>query len=290
MEETLREMENMIEELTNELAENFYQTCQTLANITSIYDVYYEGSHTRFVSQKSAQVAESLGMTDTEIYEIKIAGLIHDIGKIGMEDEILGKFTSQMTGNEYQKYVMHPQIGMKLISNHPGFDNIGKIILQHHERIDGSGFPQHLEGKDINPQAAIISLIDSYHNAVFKKHKPGKPSPKYTSALQYLDSSQNRFSSTMNYIHQKSGILFDKTVVEAFTDIIEAERKVMGEKTVRRLPINKLKPGMIIAEDISTNYGLVLCYSGEEVTEDTIKSLRKTARWHEIPPKILVIT
>jgi len=290
MDDRIKEMENLVEELSNELAEGFYQTVQVLSNIVSIFDVYYEGSHSRFVSQKSAQIAQILGMTETEIYEIKIAGLLHDIGKVGLNDAIWWKFPAEMTGNEYQKYMMHPIIGKKILSDHKGFSTIGEIILQHHERIDGSGFPNHLKGQEISPQASIIGVVDTYHASVYKKQKQTDTIQRYSSALAYLDASKSRFVSTMNYLHNKSKILFDKTVVEVFTEIIEAERRGIGEKTIMRLPVTKLKPNMVIAEDVKTNYGLVLCYSGEELTDELIEALIKNSRWHEIPPKVLVMT
>lgn len=290
MDDRIKEMENLVEEMSNELAESFYQTIQVLSNIISIYDVYYDGSHSRFVSQKSAQIGQILGMTETEIFELKIAGLLHDIGKAGFNDIIWWKFPAEMTGNEYQKYIMHPIIGKKILSSHKGFSTIGDIILQHHERIDGSGFPNHLKGQEISPQASIIAVVDTYHTSVYKKQKQTENTQRFTSALAYLDSSNSRFVSTMNYLHKKRNILFDKTVVEVFTDIIEAERKGLGEKTIMRLPITKLKTGMVIAEDVKTNYGLVLCYSGEELTDELIEALIKNSRWHEIPPKVLVMT
>lgn len=287
----IQELETMVEELSDEIAKNFYQTINLLANIASTYDKYYEGSHSRFVSHKSAQIAKVLGMTETEIFEIKIAGLLHDIGKVGMNENILMKFPSEMNGNEIQKYQTHPILGKDLLSAHNGFDTISDIILQHHERVDGSGFPLHLRGEEISAQASILSVVNTFHSTVYKKQKTinkSKPS-RYSSAVAFLDASKDRYVTTMNYLHSKSGIFFDKTIVDVFTDIIKAERKGLGQKTIMKLPLNKLKPGMVIAEDIVTNYGLIICYSGEEITEEILESLKHTTRWHEIPPKMLVM-
>jgi HD-GYP domain-containing protein (c-di-GMP phosphodiesterase class II) len=289
MSEEIEDLDKMVEDLTMELAQSFYQTVQVLSTIVSTQNIYYDGNHSRFVSQKSAQVAQVLGMNDTEIYEIKVAGLLHDIGKVGYRDTILSKFVGEMKGNEYQQYILHPQFGKQFLKMHNGFDNIGDIILQHHEKLDGSGFPLHLQGKEINPQSAIICIVDTFHNAVYKKQRETQNQTKYTSAVAFLDASRNRFNSSLNYLQAKAGILFDRTVVKVFTDIIEAERRGVGEKTVMRLPVSKLRPGMLFAEDIVTNYGLVLCYAGESVTDDILQSLLNTSRWHEIPPKILVM-
>ena len=289
MSDSIEELESTIDVLTMELAQSFYQTVQILATIVATHNIYYEGSHSRYVSQKSAQVAKVLGMNDTEVYEIKVAGLLHDIGKVGFRDTIQSKFTGEMKGNEYQQYILHPIFGKQFLKMHNGFDTIGEIILQHHEKLDGSGFPLHLQGKEINPQSAIICIVDTFHNAVYKKQKESQGQMRFTSAVAYLDASKNRFNSALNYLNSKAGILYDRTVVKVFIDIIEAERRGVGEKTVMRLPVSKLQPGMLFAEDIVTNYGLVLCYAGETVTDDILQSLLNTSRWHEIPPKILVM-
>ncbi len=291
MDNQINELEMMVEELSDEIAKNFSQTINVLANVAATYDTYYDGSHSRFVSHKSAQIAQVLGMTDTEIFEIKVAGLLHDIGKIGMNENILNKFPSEMNGSEIQTYQSHPIIGKELLSAHTGFDTITDIILQHHERVDGSGFPQHLRGQEISAQASILSIVNTFHSTVYKKQIiSGKSrTTRYSSAIAFLEASKDRFAATMNYLHSKSGIFFDKSVVQVFTDIIEAERKGMGQKTIMRLPLNKLKPGMLIAEDIVTNYGLIICYSGEEITDEILESLMHTSRWHEIPPKLLVM-
>lgn len=294
MEEKLDLLEEQLDELANQLAEGFYQTLQMLATIVTLLERYYEGSHSRFISDKSAAIAEAIGMNETEVFEIRIAGLLHDIGKIGFKDSLLFKYPQEMNQHDYRQYVQHPELGMQILKRHKGFDNIGEIIFQHHEKYDGSGFPQHLQHKSIHPGAAIISVVNTYHNAMFKRLRDrtntASPLIKYSSAAAYMESTKDRYTSAINYLTQKKGILFDPKVVEVFMDTIQKERLGMGRKTVNRIPVNRLVPGMIFAEDYFTSYGLLIAARGEVMKGDMMKYLVRFAESGDIPQKILVMT
>lgn len=289
----LKELEDQIDQLATNLAGNFYQTIQVLGAVVSMQERYYEGSHSRFVSQKSYEIAKELGMSEESAYEVKIAGLLHDIGKIGFRDTLQQKYTQEMTNAEYKQYMLHPELGKQILSKHDGFSSIAEIVYQHHERVDGSGFPRHLHDNEIVAGARIISVVDTYHNMMFKQKKDKTATSgstfKYSSTNQYLDSTHSRFGSTMNYINMKSEVLFDKMVVEAFIENIELERKNIGKRTVMRLPIGKLVPGMTFAEDYFTSYGLLVAANGEQTSEDNLKALIRLAEAGEVPQKILVM-
>lgn len=289
----IEEMLSMIDSLSTKLARNFYSTINILSDIVTTQERFYEGSHSRWVAEKSEQVAFELGLSDTKVLEIKIAAQLHDIGKIGFPDGILSKPPSTMTHVERQRYELHPRLGFKLLSAHRGFESIAKIILQHHERLDGSGFPMHLQGKEILPGAAIIGPIDFYHNLLFRRKKDKTFSPtsavKSASVGSIMDSTQSSFARAMNYLHQKSGELFDTKVVEVFTDIIDIERRNLGMSTVLRLPVGRVEPGMIFAEDYYTSFGLLIAAKGEKVTKEMQKALFRFVQSKELPPKILVI-
>lgn len=293
MEESEIDNDQKIEFLSDLLAKNFLDTVKILAALTATNEKFYEGSHSRFVSDKSVEVAQELELSDEQIFEIKIAGLLHDIGKIGFPDSIMSKHQSEMSESEHTQYLLHPEIAWKLLSTHSGFEIISKIIFQHHERLDGSGFPLHLQGKEIHPGAAIIAVVDTYHNIFYKKLKGriqnftnGIP---YTNTPDYLQATQKSFVNAMNFLYKKRGQLFDSKVVEIFTDIIELERRNMGKSTVMRMPIGKIEAGMLFAEDYHSSVGMLLASRGERISDDTIKSLKKYAELGEIPMKILVM-
>ena len=90
----------------------------------------------------------------------------------------------------------------------------------------------------------------------------------------------------MNYLHKKSGVLFEKKVVELLTNTMELERKDLGLKSVMRVPVNKVEPGMVFAEDYFTSYGMLIAAKGETLTKDMMGALVRFAENGEIPHKI----
>jgi len=286
-------LNSIIDDLSTQLAESFFRTVQMLGSIASQLERYYENSHSKFVSDKSVKVAATLGMSETDILEIKIAGLLHDIGKVGFKESFFYRKPNELTEVDYQLFASHPELGMQILKINPSFDGIGEIIYQHHERIDGSGFPRHLRRSEIHPGATIIHVADLFHNTLYKRHRSktnvSEQSLKYASTASLMDSTKDIYSSAMNYLHTKKGVLFDKKVIEAFTDVIESERRDLGEKSIIRVPVNQIEPGMMFARDYYTSYGLLIASNGEIATEDSKRALLRFAEAEQLPPKILVI-
>lgn len=292
-EEKIQDLEQQLDKITTIAAEQVYNIVKILSVAVSCQERNYEGSHSHFVSQKSVEVARILGMDETEIFEIEAAGLLHDIGKIALSPAINKKFQTEMTRQEFELYQKHPIIAQRMLSYSPQLDNIGKIILQHHERLDGSGFPKHLQGKEILPGAAIIAVVDAYHNLFYKistknKLAGGTPVPLSNNSL-YIESTQNKYNNAIKYLFKYSGISFDTKVVDIFTDLIYKERKAIGGATVMRVQLNKLEPGWIFADDYFSSNGLLLAARGETITPNIKKTLLKLAEHGELPLKIVIM-
>lgn len=285
------ELERMVSRLSNDLAENFFQTIQVLSTIINFTERFYEGSHSRFVSEKSADLARLLGLNSEQVFEIKMAGLLHDIGKVGFIDSSLYKFPHEMRPNEYKQYALHPELGREILKAHNGFTKIAEIVHQHHEKLDGSGFPQNLKGNQIHPGALIISVVDYYHNGVYKNKRETSDGSdnRITNTQSYLGNTNNKHSSVIGYLMQKKGILFDKKVVESFVAVVEMDRRKLGGKTVLRVPVNQIKQGMVFVESYHTSFGLLIAASGAEATPDHVKALVRFAEAGEIPHKVLVL-
>lgn len=287
------QLQRLVDDLSGRLAENFFQTLQVITSMVSLADRFHEGSHSDYVAEKSAQLAKELGMNNEDIFELKIAARLHDIGKIGLEESLLAKNSNEMISSEYKEYAFHPEQGMQILKAHPGFDSIGEIIYQHHERIDGSGFPRGLQYKMIHPAAAIIGIVDTYHNGFYKlqreKGQSASTAKRYSSTDNYIKSTQQRWATIMNFLTRNAGILFDRKAVEIFTEIVQHDRAALGTKIVMRVPVTNLASGMIMMEDFFSSYGLLIASRGETITEDKIKSLVRFAENGEIPLKILVM-
>lgn len=290
MEEKIQELEETVDQLADMLANNFFQTTQVLSSMLVFSERYYEGSHSRFVAEKSAYIARDLGFNEEYVMETRIAGLLHDIGKIGFSDSTLYKYPSEMSPSEYKQYTLHPKVGQMLLQPHHGFKDIGDIIFETHEKLDGSGFPRHLTRDEIKPAAKIIIVVDYFHNAVYKRvRKEGSNNNIYTTSSEFLEITKERYNSAMNYLHKKAGMLFEKKAVDSLTDIMENERKDLGLKSVMRVPVNKIDQGMVFAEDYFTSYGMLIAAKGEIISKDMISALVRFAENGEIPHRILVI-
>jgi|GEM_PF-548356 len=117
--------------------------------------------HSKRVSSLCVSIAEEMALNKDEINQLRTAGLMHDIGKIGIDENILNKDSSLQT-LEWNEIVRHPEIGYRILSSVNEFSEIAEFILSHHERWDGTGYPRGLKGEKICLQARIIAVADAF--------------------------------------------------------------------------------------------------------------------------------
>lgn len=128
----------------------------------------YTRGHSDRVSEYCVLLGEKLGLSKQEINTLKLGGLFHDIGKIGIPDNILLK-TEKLTNDEYEEIKRHPFIGAHILENSSIFEDIIPIVLHHHEKYDGSGYPKKLKGKNIPFLARIVTVADSFDAMASKR-------------------------------------------------------------------------------------------------------------------------
>lgn len=172
-------------------------TIQTITNMLEIRDPYTAG-HQRGVRDLACAIAREMGLSEEHIGWIQIASLIHDIGKIYIPAEVLCK-PGKLTDIEFDLMKAHPEVGCKILSNIDFSFPVSRIVYQHHERIDGSGYPNGLKGSQILLEAKIIGVADVVESMA--SHRPYRPALGMEKALQELE--------------EKKGILYDTEVVNA---------------------------------------------------------------------------
>ncbi len=172
-------------------------TVQTIVQIVESRDPYTAG-HQLKVSQLARAIAQEMNLPDNVIDGIHMTGLIHDIGKISVPSDILSK-PGELTYFELQLIRLHPQKGYEILKDIESEWPIAQIVLQHHERIDGSGYPQGLKGDEILIEARILAVADVVE--AMTSHRP------YRSALGVM--------AALEEIEINKGILYDRDVVEA---------------------------------------------------------------------------
>lgn len=121
----------------------------------------YTGGHVWRVSQLAKLLATKIGLPEDEIIKTSIAAYLHDIGKVGIPDDILKK-TAALTDEEYAIVKTHPSIGSKLLGSHPLAEMVLSAANDHHERMDGKGYPNNLHGEQLSLVARIVSIVDAF--------------------------------------------------------------------------------------------------------------------------------
>lgn len=170
---------------------------RALASLTEKRDPYTAG-HQRRVAQLARAIAGEIGLPQIEIEGIHIAGLLHDIGKIIVPAEILSK-PGKISEWEFNIIRMHPQVGYDILKEIEFPWPVGKVILQHHEMVDGSGYPAGLRGSQILTEARVLAVADAIE--AMSSHRPYLPARGVSLALEEIT--------------QFKGILYDPQVVEA---------------------------------------------------------------------------
>lgn len=161
-------------------------------------------THGRRVSRLACAIAQKMSYSDADIKHIHFAAIVHDIGKIKIPEEILNK-RGALDDNEFAIMRKHPELGYHLLKDIMPESIAAEVALQHHERLDGSGYPFGLRAKDINPITRIIAVADVIDTMV---------SPQvYRPALGMDEVRQE--------IKQKSGLLYDSEVVTVSISLIE---------------------------------------------------------------------
>jgi len=166
--------------------ERLYQTLQgvieALGQTTETRDLY-TSSHQKRVTQLSTAIAREMKLSEEQIEGIRVAGLLHDIGKLSIPAEILSK-PSQLSEIEYALFKAHPRVAYDILKSIDFPWPVAQIVLQHHERMDGSGYPQGLKGDEIFVEARILAVADVVE--AMASHRPYRPSLGIDKALEEI--------------------------------------------------------------------------------------------------------
>ncbi|RME89325.1 MAG: HD domain-containing protein [Anaerolineae bacterium] len=143
-----------------EVDEALLRSLLVLAEIIEARDPY-TGGHLWRVSQFAKLLAFKIGLPEREVLRISLAAYLHDLGKVGIPDHILCK-EGELNDEEYAVVRTHPSVGGRLLESHPLGDLVYKVALEHHERVDGRGYPRGLRGEQISLASRIVSVADAF--------------------------------------------------------------------------------------------------------------------------------
>ena len=182
------------------------QSLLAITHAVEAKDLYTKG-HSERVAKYSEMIARKMGYSDDDAKTLYIMALMHDVGKIGIPDAIINK-PGALTDEEFKIVKSHPVIGADILKEVDAFEKISEIALNHHERVDGKGYPNGLTGNEISDEVAIVSVADAYD--------------AMTSRRSYRDIMGQ--AEVRAEIKKGIGTQFKKQQAEAMLEIIDADK------------------------------------------------------------------
>ena len=198
-------IDNSIAEKNEELEQAYLDIVKVLRQTVEAKDPYTRG-HSDRVSAFSVLLGKQLDLSENDLETLRVGGLFHDIGKIGIPDKVLTK-NERLTDKEFSQIMKHPSIGAQILGNTKVFQDIIPIVKHHHERFDGKGYPSKLSGDKIPYLVRIVTICDAFDamtsNRSYRKALPMK--------------------TVISEIEKCKGTQFDPEIANAFLKIIDSD-------------------------------------------------------------------
>lgn len=241
------ERTRQIFDLNQELQKGFTASVQVLASLSELHSRYV-GSHAKRVAAISKTLAKTMGMSEKEIFQIEMAATLHDIGKVALSSEVLNKPANALTRQEQEQHRRHVLQGETLVRMIPGLEEAAIYVRHHHERYDGSGYPDQLQGEHIPLGARIIAVADAFDKALNQRNDLENASPE--KALKHLQSqSVSIFDATCK---------FDPDVINALRQYVESLSGLSPQTQEIEIRPQDLRAGMRLSRDLMTVQGTLL--------------------------------
>ena len=274
--EELRQTMGFLETAHEKLKKSFITSIQVFSNLIEMRSATLMG-HSRRVADLARGIAQRMTMSGAEVQDVFVAGLLLDVGKIGLSDQLLDKPFASLTAEERSKVVKYPVKGQMALMALEQLEGAAKLIHSHRERFDGMGFPDKLAGFNIPLGARILALAKDYDVAVTGTvfAKPMRP----TEAVLFIQDGQ--------------GKRYDPAVVDAFMNLMrkgEGAEKTSDARTELQLRIGQTKPGMVLSRDLVTATGEMLLSKGHALNEQLIEQIRGFERMDGNPLTIFILT
>lgn len=239
----------------DKLKRNFLTSIQVFSSLIELRGENLAG-HSRRVADLARRIALRMGLDARETQQIFIAGLLHNIGKIGFSDSLLDMAVPRMNGDLLGLYRSYPARGEQLLMPLEDLREAATLVRAHQERFDGEGFPDRLAGLDIPIGARILALASDYDNL----------------QIGTLSERQLRPDQAAQIVIESRGKRYDPSVVAAFEEVTTGRSPVESLRDTG-LPVAKLKPGMRTTRDLVTKEGSLLLSADHLLTERMIRQI-----------------
>lgn len=247
---------------------NYYQSIHMFTQLLETYNEAL-GSHCRRVGQLSLKLAKRYQAISPEDYPIiEAAGLLHDIGLIGLPDTLVFKSVQEMNGDEKALYHTHPQRGEKILRQVDLLRPVGTMVRLHHEQANGRGFPDGIAEAHMPLGAFVISAASIYDDMV---HHRKWSFEKMTDKLQQL-----------------RGYQLPSELVDLLIEINLENMAEESKRTHRQVDIDELEPGMVLASDIHMKTGAFVMGAGTMIDDNVIEKIMRYYDLGNISDKVFI--
>jgi response regulator RpfG family c-di-GMP phosphodiesterase len=252
------------------LGKNYLSSIKAFSNLIELRGGLMAG-HSRRVAELARRIAVEMNLPAADTQDIFVAGLLHDIGQVGLSDAVLACPVPRMTPEDKARYIKHPTLGEQALLALDDMHRVAMIVRSHHERHDGQGFPEGLSGDAIPVGARILALAETFEDLQSGHVSRG--------ALAHDDARV--------LIERGRGTQFEATVVDAFLESIRVPEPALS---LVELTVDKLEPGMRLARDLRSREGVVLLAADHVLNADLIRRISAHAARHNLSLLIPVRT
>lgn len=271
----LKDTNSQLEAAVNERTEKLKQTSMFLASAyDQIKQAYFQAVHVfaqmvergeqlrsghgNRVAELAAQIARLLGMDEESISHVHTAGLLHDVGKIGFPDRVRNKSTESLTSQEMSLMRTHSVEGAALLMSLEPLNPVGEMIRSHHEKFDGTGYPDGLKGERIPMGSRIIYTCDYYDSLL----------------NGYLNGMSYSVSRALSTMRSRVEIDFDPIIFDLLVKVVGGDEENLANQDGIPVVSSALEPGMRIVRTLHTSRKVPLIVEGSKLTTQLIEKLK----------------
>ena len=256
LEQRVQERTGELRQANDQLRRNYLTSIKIFSNLMELRSGVLAG-HGKRCAHLARKVAAAMGLSEEDVQDIFVAGLLHDVGFMAMPDAILSKPVGKLAAPDLVSYQRHASLGAQSFMALDDHQAVATLIRSHHERFDGTGYPEQLQGEQIPLGARILGVVDTFDDLTHG----------------HLTGAALTEAEARTLLQRGRGTQFDPEVIDVFLHITQVEKP----KPIRLEPVTPehLQPGMALGKDLLSKEGVLLLSAGHVLTADMISRIRK---------------
>lgn len=276
LEQKVDERTKEIQLLNTKLKDNFLKSVRMLIGLIETYDPFI-GGHLRRVAALVRETGKRLKLSPKDMLDLEMAALLHDIGTVSLPKKLKETPFAGLTAEEVSFVKQHTVFAQNILSPMGELANVGAIIRSHLEHLDGSGFPDGLLDEKIPLCSRILGVVNAFDELVSRR--------RFT--MENLASDEAREEFAFKHLYSLASKHFQRNIIKNVQEAAESMNLKVGR--LIKVPLNKLKPGMVVAKDIHTNEGTLLLAKGFTLDQGLIKQLSTFCEMDLVPDDFRVL-